>query len=99
MELIEYLKVMTKEQDENLLKAIIDDSKDFIKGYINSDEIPPKLDYLVKKISVINYNRLGIEGMKSYSEGGTSQSIDELNKQDLSVLASCRKFTLKDFNL
>lgn len=66
-------------QDELLLE-IVDIVKEKILSYLNLEEIPKQLDWIVIELSVSRFNRIGSEGMSSESvDGGSNTYItDEL---------------------
>lgn len=47
------------------------------------EEVPPELEYIVCEVSVARFNRLGNEGMSSYSQEGESISFDDANDIDV----------------
>ena len=66
-------------QDELLLE-IVSIVKEKILSYLNLEEIPKSLDWIVIELSVSRFNRIGSEGMSSESvDGGSNTYIaDEL---------------------
>ena len=66
-------------QDELLLE-IVSIVKEKILSYLNLEEIPKQLDWIVIELSVSRFNRIGSEGMSSESvDGGSNTYItDEL---------------------
>jgi len=63
---------------DQLISSLLDEAKAQIMSITGREELPPQLDYTQIKLAVIAYNRLGIEGQSSYSEGGVSLSIDSI---------------------
>lgn len=58
-------------QDDKLTE-IINITAERLKLYIKRDEIPSELEYIVKEVSVIRFNRIASEGMTSNSVEGES---------------------------
>jgi len=67
------LGVEGAEQDTQL-KAIIDIVEKRLLSLCGVDTVPGELNYIVTEVAVIRYNRIGNEGMKSYSQEGESIS-------------------------
>lgn len=91
METLEYLRnritvITGVTPEDDLLNTCIDDAQRFIKGYCGIDTIPEPLVGIERKLALISYNTLGIEGFGSYSEAGTSISIKNLTKYELSIM-------------
>lgn len=63
----ERLEVIEKRTCERLL-VIIDS---------NLKEVPPELDYIVMDVVLKRFNRIGQEGMQSYSQEGLSMTFAE----------------------
>ncbi len=61
--------------NEDLLRTIIDLTTDRLKNLLGSDEIPPELAYIIPEVSVIRFNRVGSEGVKTHSVGGESMAF------------------------
>lgn len=93
----ERLEVIEKRTRERLL-VIIDS---------NLKEVPPELDYIVMDVVLKRFNRIGQEGMQSYSQEGLSMTfaesdfdefIDDIKRwktaQDESVKNKNGRFTL-----
>ena len=74
-----------------LIQQLIDDAQDDVLAYTHLNEIPKGLESTVRDITIIYYNRLGIEGQNSHSEGGISHSIDDMPESILRKLRSFRK--------
>lgn len=78
---IEKIKILlnVSEQDELLLE-IVSIVKEKILSYLNLEEMPKQLDWIVIELSVSRFNRIGSEGMSSESVDGVSNTYitDEL---------------------
>ncbi len=87
------LKLGIKSNDEDgLLNIYLDDARDYIKSYCNLTETTDRLDRVAVDMAVIYYNKNGVEGQISHSEGGISRGYtDGLPKEIVSVLKSERK--------
>lgn len=63
---------------DELLQSLLDEAGAAILAMTNRTEIPAALDYTQIKLAAIAYNRMGVEGESSHSEGGVSVSIDSM---------------------
>lgn len=61
-----------------LMEDLIGEAQAFVMSYTGRCELPDQLDGVVVKIAAVEYNRLGIEGEASHSEGSVSRSVDAL---------------------
>lgn len=86
--------------DDNLLNDIIGDAICDVKDYINykeNEDIPSSLKSIVKKIVIVNVNRIGYEGVSSHSFSGVSTSfVDTLSKDDVRKLKRYRRLLSYD---
>lgn len=64
-------------QDE-LLELMLDDIEADILTWTNRTTMPPTLESIQRQIAVIHYNKQGVEGQASHSEGGISRSFEDL---------------------
>ena len=72
--------------NSNLVNEIIELTKEKILNYINEDELPRELEFILVELSIQRYNRIGSEGVSSESVDGKSVSYEddfENYKQDL----------------
>ena len=72
--------------NSNLVNEIIELTKEKILNYINEDELPRELEFILVELSIQRYNRIGSEGIASESVDGKSVSYEddfENYKQDL----------------
>ena len=71
------LNLKENEQDA-VLGDLLEDATDFVLGYTGRKTLPAGLLGVVVEIAAIDYNRLGLEGAASHTEGGVSDTIDLL---------------------
>jgi len=71
-----YLDFNDNLQDD-LLNEIIDDYSQRVKNYIGENEIPKELEWVIKELTIIRYNRIGSEGLTSESQEGKSLSFKD----------------------
>ncbi|MBP3339787.1 MAG: phage head-tail connector protein [Lachnospiraceae bacterium] len=90
MTLLEKLKKLTGESDEELLSILLELSKDTILELTNRKEFPQSLETTQLKMAVIAYNRLGTEGETSRSEGGISSAFADMPTEILSAIKGKR---------
>lgn len=78
---VERVKLMTREENEDLIEAYLEEAEDFVKGYTNRSVIITPLEKAVRDLAVIALNRMGTEGESSRSEGGESYSFESAPRQ------------------
>jgi hypothetical protein len=61
-----------------LLSDMVADAESMILAYTGQDVMPDALNGAWTDIAVMLYNRTGLEGKASHSEGGVSISVDTL---------------------
>lgn len=71
------LDITDDTQDARLELALSDIEADILT-WTNRVELPPSLESIQRQIAVIQYNKQGIEGQTSHSEGGISRSFEDL---------------------
>jgi hypothetical protein len=76
---------------DNLLIIKLEDAKDAILELIHLDEVPQRLLSTQEELVIIAYNKLGIEGQTSHSEGGISRSFEDIPESMMKKIRSCRK--------
>lgn len=64
--------------NDALLQSLLDEAGAAILTMTNRDTLPDALAFTQIKLAAIAYNRMGVEGEASHSEGGVSVSIDAL---------------------
>jgi len=68
--------------DENakdgLLNDLLADAQAFTQDYTGRVTLPQGAEGVLVELACIAYNRLGMEGQSSHSEGGVSASVDGL---------------------
>lgn len=57
-------------------QALYDDAEALALGYLNRDTLPDACENAVYRLAVVLYNRMGMEGEISRTEGSVSSSID-----------------------
>lgn len=65
-------------EKEALLDELILDATDAVKAYLGRDSVPAPCESAVVRLTIIQYNRLGMEGETSHSEGGISVGVEAL---------------------
>jgi hypothetical protein len=74
------LKLLLGITDESLdekLKLIISTATARLKVLLGGLEPPDSLEYIIREVSVIRFNKIGSEGMKSQTVEGESMTFDD----------------------
>ena len=61
-----------------LLEALYEDAEGMILAYTGRQSVPAALETAVVQLAIVLYNREGIEGETSHSEGGVSRTMESL---------------------
>lgn len=64
--------------DDALLSDLLAEAGAFICAYTRRDEVPEGLEDAQVRIAAILFNRMGMEGESSHSEGGVSRTAEAL---------------------
>ena len=83
---LEMLKKITGESDEELLSSLLQMAEGEILSMTNRSKMTNKLKPAVRKWALIAYNRMGMEGETSRSEGGISSAFVEIPKEIQDVI-------------
>ena len=70
------LGILDDSQDEKL-KLIISTATARLRVLLGGLEPPDSLEYIIREVSVIRFNKIGSEGMKSQTVEGESMTFDE----------------------
>lgn len=68
---------ITDDKLDDKLNLLLDDAEADILGYCQRDELPFGLYSAQRELAIIRYNKEGVEGQTSHSEGGISRSWGE----------------------
>lgn len=75
------LKLMLGFENDNSvdekLKLIISTSTARLKVLLGGIEPPESLSYIIREVSIIRFNKIGSEGMKSQAVEGESMTFDD----------------------
>jgi hypothetical protein len=74
------LKLLLGITDESLdekLKLIISTATARLRVLLGGLEPPESLEYIIREVSIIRFNKIGSEGMKSQTVEGESMTFDE----------------------
>lgn len=92
LEKIKRRSIAAKNQSDELLNDLIEETEEEIKVYIHREDIPISLEGALVELVVIKCNRLGTEGINSESFSGVSTSyLDGFPKDITKKLRRCRK--------
>ena len=67
----------TNNDNEELLREIIEITEAKILNYINSSELPKQLEFVLVELSIKRFNRIGSEGFTSETVDGKTMSYEE----------------------
>ena len=90
------LGIADRAQDE-LLNDLLADANALMLAYMNRTVVPESLHSAQCHLACMLYNRLGMEGEKSRSEGEVTMTVDSLPEEIVSQLKPyrlCRAVTL-----
>lgn len=78
MDYIEKLKLLLNiEEQEELLEEIVNITKDKLLLYLNKEEIPSELEWILIELSIKRYNKIGSEGMSSENTDGSNVTYED----------------------
>lgn len=72
LEDLKLLLGLSDDSKDELLELIIKQAQTFAKAYTGLESLTPALKTCIVKMAIIDYNRLGTEGLDSESYSGTS---------------------------
>lgn len=78
--MLEKLKIMlgiTDSGRDELLNLLIESATARLKTLLGGIEPPASLEYIVRDVSIIRFNRIGSEGMTSHTVEGESQQFSD----------------------
>ena len=87
---VSILKKLTGESDEELLSLLLLMAEERLLELTNRTKMTPRLAGAKRNWAVIAYNRLGMEGEASRSQGGISSSFVEIPQEITEVIKATR---------
>lgn len=75
-EIVSALSTRLENTNNALLTELVKESIAQVLDYTGQKKLVGSMDIYVKKLAVINYNRLGIEGETQRSEGGITNYLE-----------------------
>lgn len=75
-EIVSALSTRLENTNNALLSELVKESIAQVLNYTGQKKLVGSMDIYVKKLAVINYNRLGIEGETQRSEGGITNYLE-----------------------
>ena len=73
-----------------LLSDLLDEAEAFVKGYTRRRAVPEALAPLVCELAAGSYQRLGLEGQQSHTEGGVTLTLEGLSDRQRRQLEAYR---------
>ena len=74
---VKVLLGITDNDNEELLREIIDITNSKILNYIDKTELPNELEFVLIELSIKRFNRIGSEGFVSETVDGKTMSYEE----------------------
>ena len=99
---VKVLLGITNNDNEELLREIIEITKSKILSYINEIEIPIELEFVLVELSIKRFNRIGSEGFTSETVDGKTMSYEESEFEGYEKYLDdyiCKNNTNKGFKL
>ena len=76
--LLNRIKTLLQIQDnDELIYEIVEITKEKILNYINKEELPKELEFILVEMAVSRFNKIGSEGFSSESTDGKSISYED----------------------
>ena len=76
--LLNRIKTLLQIQDnDELIYEIVEITKSKILNYINKEELPSELEFILVEMAVSRFNKIGSEGFASESTDGKSISYED----------------------
>lgn len=76
--LLNRIKTLLQINDnDELIYEIVEITKEKILNYINQEELPSELEFILVELAIQRYNRIGSEGISSESVDGKSVSYED----------------------
>lgn len=75
-EMVSSVRTRLKATDDELIKDLVKEANAQVLDYTGQKKLVGNMNVYVKKLAIINYNRLGLEGEMQRSEGGVTNSIE-----------------------
>lgn len=88
---LEMLKKITGESDNDLLSLLLQMAEDKVLALANRTKMIYPLKPAVRDWAIVAYNRMGMQGETSRSEGGISSAFAEIPKD---IEAAIKKYRL-----
>lgn len=84
------LPTLSGDGRDALICALLDDATDLTLSYLGRSSLPEACQGAVIRLAVILYNRVGMEGETSHTEGGVSISGEALPEEIKALLRPYR---------
>ena len=103
--LLNRIKVLlgtTNNDNEELLREIIEKTQAKILNYINSSELPRQLEFILVELAIKRFNKIGSEGFTSESVDGKTMSYEVSEFEGYEKYLDdyiCKNHTNKGFRL
>lgn len=75
-EMVPSVSARLKVTDDELIKELVEEANAQVLDYTGQKKLVGSMSVYVKKLAVINYNRLGLEGETQRSEGGVTNYLE-----------------------
>lgn len=90
MDDVSILKKLTGESDDELLSLLMQMAEERLLELTNRSKMTPKLKSAKRNWALIAYNRLGMEGESSRSQGGISSAFIDIPEEIMGAIRATR---------
>lgn len=98
MTVLEDVNKLLAGSKEDKLEVIEKRTTERLNGLCGTDTIPPKLEFILFEVTMKRFNRIGNEGMTSYSQEGLSMAFPDSDFDEYSSEISAWKASQDDSN-
>lgn len=79
------------------LELLLDDTQTDLLTWTNRLTLPAPLESIQRQIAVMRYNKQGVEGQSSHSEGGIGRSFEDLPISMQAAINQYRKLKVASY--
>ena len=98
MAVLDDVKTLLNGNKDDKLDVIERRTTERLCGLCDAEEIPPKLEFILFEVTMKRFNRIGNEGMTSYSQEGLTMAFPDSDFDEYSSEISAWKALQDDSN-